>query len=210
MRDAASALRAEPGGSRPDEDQRIVVYDVSWDHYESLLEALGGRSGIRITYLEGALEIMSPSKPHETRTKMIARLLEGWALETRTPLIGYRSSTFRRRDEDRGGEPDECYTLGRVLADDPADPPDLVIEVAWTRGGLDKLSVYAGLGVPEVWLWRRAGLVVHRLVGSEYRVADASALLPTLDLELLTRFIERSDQTEAVLEFVDAIRATDQ
>ena len=32
--------------------------------------------------------------------------------------------------------------------------PDIAIEVVVTSGLVDKMAVYAGLGVPEVWLWR--------------------------------------------------------
>jgi hypothetical protein len=47
-----------------------------------------------------------------------------------------------------------------ATADRPGTPslPDVAIEVIWTRGGLDKLDVYRGLGVPEVWTWQEGRL----------------------------------------------------
>ena len=55
----------------------------------------------------------------------------------------------------------------------------------------DKMSVYAGLGVPEVWEWRpgAASIVVHRLVGEGYEVRASSEVLPDLDIAQLSTFI---------------------
>ncbi len=205
MSDAAAVLPEVDTGSDPRADQRVVIYGVSWEQYEAVLGIFEDRPGLRITYLEGALELMTPSRSHEVRKKMIGRLLEAWAVATRTPLFAYGSTTFRRRAMERGAEFDECYTLERALEDDSSDVPDLVIEVAWTRGGLDKLAVYSGLGVPELWLWRRGRFTVYRLRGSAYEPAKRSELLPALDLAALTRLVERPDQTEAVIEFVETV-----
>ena len=49
----------------PTADQRVVMYGVPWSHYETQLALRGDAAGPRISYLDGALEIMSPSKDHE-------------------------------------------------------------------------------------------------------------------------------------------------
>ena len=59
-----------------------------------------------MTYLEGSLEIMSPSRRHEVEKKQIARLLELFCLERDIPLYGYGSTTFRKEEHERGLEPD--------------------------------------------------------------------------------------------------------
>ena len=67
-----------------------------------------------------------------------------------------RTTTHKREDLDRGAEPDQCYWLGENarrmagkrrldLALDP--PPDLAIEVDITRSSLDRLPIFAALGV---------------------------------------------------------------
>jgi Uma2 family endonuclease len=128
-----------------------------------------------------------------------------WAVERNVPLIGYGSATFRKRAKERGLEPDECYVIGRRLV----DMPDLAIEVVYRHGGIDKLEVYAGLAIPEVWFWMEAHLVVFHLAGEQYERRDRSELLTGLDLEQLSAFVLRCDetnQTEIVRDYRDALR----
>ena len=86
--------------------------------------------------------------------------------------------------------------------------PDIVIEVIWTSGGLDKLAIYRGLGVPEVWFWQEGGLSFYLLDEGGYTVGARSTRLPDLDPELLTRCMaEPSTQTAAVRAYRQALRA---
>ena len=97
---------------RPSHDSRVILHGVSWEDYERILEIRGESSGVRIAYLKGELELMSPSKDHELYKKTIARLLECWAEETGVDLNGYGSWTLKERKEESGAEPDECYVVG--------------------------------------------------------------------------------------------------
>jgi Uma2 family endonuclease len=99
-------------------------------------------------------------------------------------------------------EPDECYSVGSGL---PARP-DLAIEVIWTSGGLDKLEVYRGLEVGEVWMWRDGVIEVYRLAGDSYERRERSALFPDLDLAEVARHIDVENQTEAIRRYRDTIR----
>lgn len=141
-----------------------------------------------MTYLEGALELMSPSRTHEVEKKLIARLLEAWAYAMEVDLCSFGSTTFRREAKRRGLEPDECYTIGD-LEEDAA--PQIAIEVMVTSPLIDKLDVYAGLGVQEVWVWHSSTrrLVVNRLTDRRYTEHAASGILPNLDLALLASFV---------------------
>ena len=144
----------------PDVDQRIVLRGVTWEQYEALLALFGDDPpGIRMAYLEGALEIMSPSRKHETIKKMVARLVELYALERGISLNGLGSTTFRRAAQERGVEPDECYCVG-----EDKEFPDIAFEVVLTSGGVNRLAIYAGLGVAEVWLWRTGAFEIYRRV----------------------------------------------
>ncbi len=109
-------------------DQQVVLFGVSWQQYENLLATLGDFPGLRMTYLEGGLELLMPSSEHEMLKKVIARLLERYAEELDIPLHGYGSTTFRKEAKARGLEPDECYCIGTLK-----DLPDLAIEVILTR-----------------------------------------------------------------------------
>src|SRR5262245_60318763 len=119
----------------PREEQRILLSNVPWSTYVVLRDSLAS-SGIRMTYLVGELEIMSPSREHEVGKKQVARLLELFCLERDVPLFGYGSTTFRKEEKERGLEPDECYCRG-----EGRDVPDIAIEVIVTHGSLDKLAV---------------------------------------------------------------------
>ncbi len=78
-------------------------------------------------------------------------------------VLAAGSTTFRRADLGRGFEPDECFYFGDAArrvrgmddidldADDP--PPDLVVEADLTSSSLDKLPIYARLGIVEVWCY---------------------------------------------------------
>lgn len=182
-------------------EQRITLFDIRWEHFESMLQMVEGQRGLRLTYLEGTLEFMSPSVQHGLIQKLIARLLEVYALERDIELIGAGSATLKKRSARRGAEPDECYFLDRERG-----TPDLAIEVVLSKGVIDKLAVYAGLGVKELWIWEAGTLQVHRLRRGRYTRTVRSGLLPELDLAHMARFIERPDQTRAVREYRDSLR----
>ena len=93
-------------------------------------------------------------------------------------------------------EPDECYVLGTV---EDGGIPELAIEIIEKSGTIDKLSVYAGLGVPEVWFLRKGKLSIHLLGPDGYAEGKRSQFLPGLDLAALTEFmVRKGDQTTVV------------
>jgi Uma2 family endonuclease len=187
-------------------ERRFVLYGVSWEQYETLLAMLGS-PGLRMTYLAGALELMRPSRLHEEHKKIIARLIETYALERGIPLNGYGSTTFRRRVKERGVEPGECYMVGEAPAsDDTSTPPHFALEVVITSSDLDKFSVYAGLEVPELWFWNGKHFTLHALQDDGYVPIKASRFLPGLDLDLVASLVDERDQTAAVRAFVERLR----
>src|SRR6266498_4332576 len=196
-----SALAAPPAAARA-EDQRVTLYDVSWSDFELILQIRGDRAGVRMTYLNGVLELMSPSVDHEGIKKTIARLLEAYAEEQGMPFNGFGSWTLKNARRARALEPDECYSLslGRPTS------PDLAIEVVWTSGGIDKLEVYRGLGVREVWFWREGAIEVSVLTADRYERRERSGLLPDLDLDELARHIDAENQTESVRRYRQTLR----
>lgn len=175
-------------------DQRVVLHDVPWEQYEALLTVRGERAAPRMTYLRGELEFMSPSLDHDLIKTTIGRLLEAWTDLLGLDLQGFGSWTVRSKDAQRGAEADECYTLG---GPDRPERPDLAIEVVWTSGGLDKLDVWRGLRVREVWMWEDDAIHVFALREDGYAAITGSELLPQIDLVLLAR-LARLRQTEAL------------
>lgn len=126
-----------------------MLEGVPWSTYVVLRDSIDS-PGTRMTYLEGCLEILRTSRAHEVDKKAIARLLELFCLERDIPLFGYGSTTFRREEKERGLEPDECYCRG-----EDRDVPDIAIEVIRSHAAIDKLEVYRGLGVREVWTFEK-------------------------------------------------------
>lgn len=184
-------------------DQRLVLRGVTWAQYEAVRAALDDKAGLRMTYLEGELEIMSPSRRHEHLKKFIARLIEAYADQRRIALLGFGSETFKQEAAARGLEPDECYCVG-----DEKPVPDFALEVITTHGGIDKLAVHRGLAIPEVWFWVDVRFAVYELVDGEYRPRDRSRFLPELDLRRLAELVAttpRAEQAQAVWRFRDEL-----
>jgi len=185
-------------------DQRVRLHGIDWEGYESFLALRGEQSGTRVTYLDGELELMSPSINHEIFKKTLARLLEAYAEEKGIELNGYGSWTVKSAKDKLGVEADECYVVG--LRDGPPTIPDIAIEVVWTSGGIDKLEVYRGLGVPEVWFWQKGALQFFLLREDGYLASARSRLLPDLDPALIARCMGESSQTQAVRALRAALR----
>lgn len=185
----------------PKPEEKITLYGVTWEQYDTLVSMFMDKfPGLRMTYKEGTLEIMGTSSEHERLKTIIARLLEMYAVEKRITLNGYGNTTFRKEAKQRGLEPDECYCLGQLR-----EAPDIAIEIAITSGGIDKLSVYQGLGVTEVWFWQNNQFILYRLQQEVYKQIDRSEFLPDLDLVLLSQFVNYDNQTEAVIAYRDTL-----
>ena len=127
----------EQSGTSETEEQRLILYGVNWQQYKTLQATLNDFPGLRMFYLEGTLEIMSPSPEQEVDKTTIARLIEIHALERDIDLTGYGSTTFRKPAQERGLEPDECYCFGQLK-----EFPDIALEVIVSSGGIDKVSIY--------------------------------------------------------------------
>lgn len=108
------------------------------------------------------------------------------------------STTFQREDLERGFEPDECYYVKNAewmrgktevnLDFDP--PPDLTIEVDIKHSSLNRMSIFAAVGIPEVWRYDGEKLVVYLLKNNEYQVSRTSSALLSAESERLSRLIE--------------------
>lgn len=182
--------------SLPADEQRLRLEGVTWQQYDALVALFMDQfPALRMTYIEGILELMSTSPEHERLKTVVGRLIEAFAEEADIDLDGYGSATFRKEAAARGLEPDECYTFG-VLD----QSPDIAVEIVLTSGGIDKLAVYRGLGVQEVWVLENQSFSIYGLIDqiSGYEELSASRLLPRLDLSLLAQFIDQPNQTQAV------------
>jgi Uma2 family endonuclease len=192
-----------------DPEQRQTVTPVSWSQYEALLSDLGDQSAYRVSYLDGVLEIVAPSRRHESGKTRIGTLLEIYFLETNTEYFPTGSTTFRKSQQEVGGEPDESYCIGT-----DKDFPDLAIEVVVTSGGINRLALYQRLGVQEVWFWQENHLAIYHLRqdGDQftssygYEAINHSEILPQLNIELLSQCILNPSPLAAAKTFRQGIR----
>jgi len=185
-------------------EQRMLINGVTWKDYVVLREVLD-TPGLRMTYCEGVLELRSPSRIHELHKTSIARLVELYAVLRNLPLVGYGSTTFRSEAKERGVEPDECYRVGTLMKD--GELPDIVLEVIQTNPLLDKLYVYQGLSVPELWIFKEGAFELYTLTDDGYERIERSRFLPELDFTLIARLAQREDQHQALQELKSALHA---
>ena len=176
----------------------MVFSGISWRNYERIGRIFWNRP-IRITYDRGQMEIMTTSNEHERFKHVVAIWLFMLAEELGIEIYGAGSMTFKKETLQKGLEPDECYWIqnepivrGRMDYDIKRDPPpDLVLEVEISRSVLNRLGIYASLGVPEIWRFNRKILKVCRLVDGAYQVVDRSLAFPFLDPASLLWFLNQ-------------------
>lgn len=185
-------------------ETRFFLPGVSWQFYEACLAEIGDRP-IRLSYHRGNLEMMSPSREHERCKRLLGRMIEVLTEELDVPMQSSGSTTWRREHLDSGLEPDECYYIQnepRVRGRDELDlavdpPPDLAVEVEISRCAVDRMAIYAGLGVPEVWRYDGARLRVCQLdENQQYQTRRRSVALPFLPPEEVERFLARRNDTD--------------
>lgn len=182
------------------QEQRVILYNIGWDTYEGLLRDHANTSAPRFTYDRGTLEIMSPLPEHERFNRAIQLLVPIIVEEMGGEVYSLGSTTFNREDLLRGFEPDSCFYLqnaarvcGKARVDLTVDPaPDLVVEIDITHPSLDKLPIYARIGVPEVWRYDGARLEILALEGDEYIARPLSRALPDVTAEALMTLLPRS------------------
>jgi Uma2 family endonuclease len=116
------------------------------------------------------------------------------------------STTLNYPNLNRGAEPDEAYYIpnqalvaGRKvdLRRDP--PPDLVVEVDITHTDIDKLNLYASMGVPEFWRYNGQVLQIYQLQAQQYTEIENSLIFPDVPKARLYEFLVQcqNDEVEA-------------
>ena len=197
--------------SIPLSDQRVVHYGRSWEQFKSIQTGFEQAPGVRLFYYDGTVEVLMPGREHELFSWVIGHLI-GLFLAQKGIFFQPTGAMTQEKEREVSAQADQSFCLDSVKP-----IPDLSIEVVFTSGGVDKLSRYQALGVPEVWLWQDGVLVVYRLRVSEgeatptqgYEVGDRSELegLIDLDLDLLKRCVlmAETDTGAAIRQFQQAI-----
>ena len=180
--------------------QRVILKNISWQTFEILLTEMGEDRVSRLAYDHGTLEIMTPLLPHEHNNRLIHNLIVALAEELNLNLKSVGSLTCKRPDRMRGAEPDSSFYIQNEplvrnnkeidLATDP--PPDLVVEVDFTSSTLDRLPIYADIGVPELWRYDEPVIQIYQLFEGQYIPCTVSPTFANLPLTEIPRFLEES------------------
>ena len=183
-----------PAGSK------LELPNVVWDEYENLLSQMGDFPGHRLSYDRGRLTVVSPNRRHEFYKLFFGRIAQVLTEELRIDVEATGATTLRRRSLGQGIEPDESYYVGNAtnvidhlefdLDVDP--PPDVAIEIDITSDSLDKLPIYAALGVPEIWRYDGEVMRLYKLAGENYELIHNSLAFPILTAEDLTQCLKQS------------------
>jgi Uma2 family endonuclease len=182
--------------------QPVILEGISWATYERLLADVNDSKVLRCTFDQGTLEIMAPSFDHERLNRLLAELVAAIATGMDLDYEQAGSATFKREDMGRGFEPDSCFYLAHVEAIRgqrrldlaTAPPPDLVLEIDITNPSLNKLPIYAAIGVLEVWRYDGNRVTLYGLTPDGYEVVDVSRVLKGVTRSALEELIALSEQ----------------
>jgi Uma2 family endonuclease len=180
-------------------EARVVLKGVSWATYKALMADIGEDRACRIAYDQGMLEIMVPYEQHEEPKILISSFVEALVDELEIEIRQLGALTLEREDLTRAVEPDTCFYIqneslvrGKEIQLPQVPPPDLVVESDYTHSSLNKFNIYAALGVPELWRYRKQTLQVYQLVEGKYEQAAKSLAFPFLPIVEIPGFIEQS------------------
>lgn len=168
--------------------QRVVLQDVAWQEFETILEELGDHRGSRLAYEHGLLEIMMPLPEHEDDKEIVGDLIKALLEELDMEFRSLGSTTFRKPDA-QGLEPDQCFYIanesairGKKRIDLSVDPPpDLALEIDVTSR--THPSIYEALQVPELWRFDQGDLQINVLKSGKYQEMPESPTFPGLALQ---------------------------
>jgi Uma2 family endonuclease len=184
--------------------EHVYLPGVSYATYEALVTEIEGRRRLRITYVRGRMEIMSPTQNHERAKTLFGQMIEALTEELEIPRMSCGSTTFKDELRDCGLEPDECYYIqheaqvrGRKIKLGADPPPDLAVEIDITTSVIDRLPIYAALGFPEIWQFIQGRIAIHILQPTgDYLIAEQSSALPMVSVPKLVEHFNRINATD--------------
>jgi Uma2 family endonuclease len=183
-------------------DEPILIDEPSWREFK-VVEQLLSRPGVRLSFLDGVLEIRRrPGEKHETIKERIGSLLDLYLLQMGIDYQPTGSMTLESPSGLVKREADKSYKLGPNR-----EFPDLAVEVVVSRGGINNLEAYKRLQIPEVWFWENGALCMYSLGADGYAEVDRSFVLPDLDIVLLVRCITIENHLQAMREFKQTIQS---
>ncbi|BAZ05895.1 Uma2 family endonuclease [Calothrix sp. NIES-3974] len=181
-------------------ETRTILPNISWQTFRLMLAEMGGERNFRLAYEHGIVEIMTPLMPHENSNRIIEGfvlvLCEEFAFEVKSS----GSLTLTRDDLEIGCEPDSSYYIQNEalirgkdnidLAFDP--PPDIVLEVEYSKPKINKFILYAAMGIGEFWRYNGTTFRIYILQKGQYTETENSPTFPGIAIKEIPRFIQES------------------
>ncbi len=181
-------------------ENRVLLQNISWQTFKTMLAEMGSERNSRFAYDNGTIEIMTPQMPHENSNRLIEGFVVVLCEELGWEIKRAGSLTLTRDDLQKGAEPDSSYYIQNEalvrdkeninIAIDP--PPDLVLEVEYSRSAIDKLKLYAAMGVPEFWRYNGNVLRVYTLAGGQYSEVETSPTFAPVLVKEIPQFIQQA------------------
>lgn len=185
---------------KPFAETRTILENISWQTFKAMLDEMGSQRKNRIAYDSGIIEIMTPLMPHENSNRIIEVFIGVMCEEMGLEIKRTGSLTLTRDDLERGGEPDSSYYIqneSRVREKDNIDlekdpPPDLVLEVEYSRSAINKLNLYASMNIPEFWRFDGKTMRLYALVGKQYTEVEISPTFHPIPIKEIPRFLQQA------------------
>ncbi|MEH2117477.1 Uma2 family endonuclease [Nostoc sp.] len=178
--------------------QQMLLQDISWQQLENILEEMGEKSAVRISYSDGWLEIMVPLPEHEKDKEFIGDLVKVLLEILQIDFEPFGSTTLKNERSRQAVEPDTSFyiqnqaaIIGKNRIDLNIDPPpDLAIEIDITSR--TRFQNYEILAVPEVWRHTQQGLEIFLLQEGKYIKSESSPNFPDIPIiELVNEYVQQ-------------------
>lgn len=179
-------------------ETRILLENISWQTFKAMLADMGSGRNTRLAYDNGTVEIMTALMPHESSNRFIEGIIVVLCEELGLEFRRSGSLTLTRDELKQGGEPDSSYYIQNEalvrdkenidLEKDP--PPDLVLEVEYSRPRVDKFRIYSAIAVPEFWRFNGTALRIYTLSNGEYSEVELSPTFGSVPVREIPRFLQ--------------------
>ncbi|BBD53992.1 hypothetical protein PCC7805_02271 [Planktothrix agardhii] len=189
---AAMSKSSHPGN--------ILLKNIPWQDLETILFKRQKNGETLLAYDNRTLELITPSLEHQEYREILEEFIIA-LLDLQN--INYRclgSVLWQRPDLQISLEVDSCFYIQNLsaiekqltisLPENP--PPDLVLEIDLTQKSLSRRSMYARLGIPEVWRCDQNKLKIYQLQGEDYQQTPRSLVFPEIALESLPQIIKHN------------------
>lgn len=182
------------------QNQYLSKQSVTWSQFKTLQSAFAEIGGVRMTYCEGILEIMTIGLLHEMITNLLGYLLAHYFMikRIRFTSTGAYSQIIEPKVEFQAD-------LSFSFSNNP-ETTDLCMEVVVTSRSIKKLRKYQLRNIPEVWFWQDGKIRIYCLQDDEYGEVATSSWLPDLNITHLEQCLLMESQLEAMIAFAEKYR----